>query len=130
MIVDSSALMAIIMREEEYESFVDALVNDDDLTISASTLLEARIVTQRSGLQGAEDQLMALVEDHAIQIIPFSPSQQQIAADAHRKYGRGSGHLAKLNFGDCFAYALAKERNEPLLYKGKDFAQTDIASGL
>lgn len=130
MIIDSSALIAIIMCEDEYESFVDALLDDDNLAISASTLLEARIVTQRSGLQGAEDQLMALVDDHAVQIVPFSPAQQQIAADAHRRYGRGSGHLAKLNFGDCFAYALAKERSETLLYKGKDFGETDIVSAL
>jgi ribonuclease VapC len=130
MIVDSSALFAIISREDEHESFVDALLAADDLAISAATLLEVRIVAQRSGMQNAENQLLALIEDHAIQIIPFSENQQKIAADAHRKYGRGSGHPARLNFGDCFAYALAKERGEPLLFKGKDFAETDIVSGL
>ena len=130
MIVDSSALFAIISRESEYESFVDALIDADDLAISSATLLEVRIVAQRSGLQNAENQVLALIDDYAIQIVPFSASQQHIAADAHRRYGRGTGHPARLNYGDCFAYALAKERGEALLYKGKDFSETDIISAL
>lgn len=130
MIVDSSALIAIIWLEDGNEKFVRTLAATSNSAISSSTLLEARIVAQRSGFDGAESNLTALVSDHAIEIVPFSESQQQIAADAHRKYGRGSGHPARLNFGDCFAYALAKERGEPLLFKGKDFAETDIESAL
>lgn len=130
MIIDSSALIAIIWLEDGNEKFVRKLAATSNSAISSSTLLEARIVAQRSGFDGAESNLTALVEDHAIEIVPFSSSQQQIAADAHRKYGRGSGHPARLNFGDCFAYALAKERGEPLLFKGKDFSETDIENAL
>ncbi len=130
MIIDSSALIAIIWLEDGNEKFVRKLAATSNSAISSSTLLEARIVAQRSGFDGAESNLTALVADHAIEIVPFSLSQQQIAADAHRKYGRGSGHPARLNFGDCFAYALAKERGEPLLFKGKDFSETDIENAL
>lgn len=130
MIVDSSALTSIIRREEDHEDFVDALIDASTLAISASTILETRIVAQRSGIKGAEDQVMSLIGDYSIEIVPFSATQHQIAADAHRVYGRGSGHPAKLNFGDCFAYALAKERGEPLLFKGRDFSQTDVESAL
>ncbi len=77
-----------------------------------------------------EENILALISDHAVEVIPFTPAQQALAADAHRTYGKGSGHAAKLNFGDCFSYALAKETGEPLLFKGDDFAQTDIACAL
>jgi ribonuclease VapC len=130
MIVDSSVLIAIVRREDDRETYVRKLATTDGLTISASTMLESRIVAQRSGFDEAESDVLALIDDNSIEVVPFSESQQKIAADAHRKYGRGSGHPARLNFGDCFAYALAKERGEPLLYKGKDFAQTDIESAL
>jgi ribonuclease VapC len=130
MIVDSSVLIAIVRREDDREAYVRKLATTDGLAISASTMLESRIVAQRSGFDEAESDVLALIDDNSIEVVPFSENQQKIAADAHRKFGRGSGHPARLNFGDCFAYALAKERGEPLLFKGKDFAETDIVSGL
>lgn len=130
MILDSSAIIAIVRREPDRELYLDALLDAKAIWISASTVLEARIVAQRSGVEGLEGHVMALISDHSVEIIPFSDAQQVLAADAHQKYGRGSGHPARLNFGDCFAYALAKERGEPILFKGKDFGQTDLMSAL
>jgi ribonuclease VapC len=127
-ILDSSAIIAIIRRELDRETFLDALLDAKNVAISASTLLEVRIVAQRSGIEGLEGQIIDLIRDHSVEIIAFSDAQQTLAADAHRTYGKGSGHPAKLNFGDCFAYALAKESGEPLLFKGNDFAQTDVKS--
>lgn len=130
MIVDSSALIAIVRREDGHERYVRSLATTHGTCISASTLLEARIVAQRTGIGSAEQDVIELVEDNNVEIVPFSENQQTLAADAHRSFGRGSGHPARLNFGDCFAYALAKERGEPLLFKGNDFARTDIVSAL
>ena len=130
MIIDSSALIAIVRNEPEQQLFLTAMANAKAIAISASTFLEARVVAQRSGVQGLEDDVVNIIQDRSVEIAPFTDLQQQIAADAHRKFGRGSGHPAKLNFGDCFAYALAKERGEPLLFKGGDFSKTDIASAV
>jgi ribonuclease VapC len=130
MIVDSSVLIAIVFREVDRELYIRKLATTEKLAISASTLLESRIVAQRSGFDEAETDVLALIDDYSIDVIPFSQRQQEIAADAHRTYGRGTGHPARLNFGDCFAYALAKESGEPLLFKGDDFSKTDIKFAL
>jgi ribonuclease VapC len=129
-ILDSSAIIAIVRRESEREIYLDALLDAEKVAISSSTLLEVRIVAQRSGIEGLEEQVVSLILDHSVEIIPFSDAQQTLAAEAHRTFGKGSGHPAKLNFGDCFAYALAKESGDPLLFKGNDFAQSDVMSAL
>lgn len=96
--------------------------------MSTASFVEASIVidSSRSPLLSARlDDLVAL---HRITLEPFTASQATIARQAYRDYGKGSGHPASLNFGDCFSYALAREFDEPLLYKGDDFTQTDIRS--
>jgi ribonuclease VapC len=130
-IVDSSALIAVLRSEPDSERILSTLAKSaGNVSISASTLLETHIVVQRLKVEGLEASLTALVDELSIKVASFGSSQQQLAADAHRTYGKGSGHPAKLNFGDCFSYALAKERGEPLLFKGDDFTQTDIESAL
>jgi ribonuclease VapC len=131
MIIDTSVLIAILRRETGYEDYLKRLEYvEGSVSISTSTLLEAHIVVQRLGQDGLEKMLVEMIEDYSVAVLPFSISQQQLAVTAHAAYGKGSGHPAKLNFGDCFAYALAKETGEPLLYKGNDFSQTDVESAL
>lgn len=129
MIVDTSVLIAILRREVGYENHIASLSDaTGTLSISAATMVEAHVVAQRLKLDGLEERLLELVGDHAIVIEPLAAHQVAIAATAHRTFGKGSGHPAQLNFGDCFAYALAKDRGEALLFKGKDFAQTDLVA--
>lgn len=128
MIVDSSALVAIIREEPDAAAIGAALSSAGSLRISAGSLLETAIVIDSSRspvLSAGLDQLIAL---HGIAIEPVTAAHTAIARQAYRDYGRGSGHPANLNFGDCFAYALARALDEPLLYKGDDFAHTDLRS--
>lgn len=131
MIVDTSALIAVLRDEPEGHVFTEALINAQaGISISAATMLEAHIVAQRLDTEGLEERLDELIADHAVEIVAFGASQLSAASEAHRKYGKGSGHPARLNFGDCFSYALAKQSGEPLLFKGEDFARTDVKSAL
>lgn len=129
MIVDSSALVAILRREAGFERIVDVLLARD-ARISAATLVEARIVVgSYLGMPGRR-QLEALLAKAEVEIVAFDAEQAGAAADAYRDYGRGSGHPARLNLGDSFGYALAYVRDEPLLYVGDDFSRTDVRSAL
>lgn len=131
MIVDSSAIIAILDREEGWQNFQLALTDSADaLCMSVATLLEATIVVSRSKDALHRQQLDQLIADFSISIIPVSLNQGELAREAHRRFGKGSGHPARLNFGDCFAYALARETGEPLLFKGDDFARTDVKVAL
>lgn len=131
MIVDTSALFSILYREDGFPAFLNAMAGSgDSLSISAGTLVEAYIVAQRSGVSGMEQMLSDLIADNRITTTDVTPEQARLAIEAHRTFGKGSGHRARLNFGDCFSYALAKANDEPLLFKGDDFAQTDIRSVL
>jgi ribonuclease VapC len=94
--------------------------------MSAANFLEAAIVVDRLPNSRASVRFDALIEDLDIIIEPVSMDQAQLAREAHSRFGRGTGHRARLNFGDCFAYALAKALNEPLLFIGQDFAHTDL----
>lgn len=124
MVLDTSALMAILWREPEAEDFV-RLVASARNVISAATVLEAHLVmVGRKGLEAADD-LQLLLHEIAVEIMPFDDVQLRIAKQAYEHYGKGR-HPAALNFGDCISYALAKSLSEPLLYKGGDFAATDI----
>lgn len=129
MIVDSSAVIAILRREPQHEQLAEALAIAEDRTMSAATYVEAGIVADTRGPIAGRgfDEVLA---DFAIEVVPLTPEQARIARQAYRDYGRGSGHPANLNFGDCFSYALAAERREPLLYVGDDFGLTDIRSAL
>lgn len=120
--VDTSALMAIILEEPEAASCMKAIAFEPVVLISAGTLAEAFIV---AGGRDLTDQMETLVGRLSLEVVSVSHDGARSAAAAHRKWGRGR-HSAKLNFGDCFAYALAKDRNCPLLFIGQDFAQTDL----
>lgn len=124
MIVDSSALVAILQKEPEAGAFL-ACLSQHDCQIAAPTLFEASMVIfARRGDGGLAD-LYKLMSASGIDVFPFTHKHVLLATIAFQKYGRGI-HPAKLNFGDCISYAVAKELGEPLLYKGEDFDKTDI----
>ncbi|MGA2535285.1 MAG: type II toxin-antitoxin system VapC family toxin [Terracidiphilus sp.] len=129
MIVDSSAILAILLEEPEGHLLDVAILKRDDPRMSAAGLLEASMILQsRRGTDSVRD-LDLLIVRFKIQIVPFTESQARIARRAFERYGKGR-HPAQLNFGDCMSYALAKETGEELLFKGTDFGQTDIAVAL
>ena len=123
MVVDTSALMAILLQEEDARTYADAIAGASTV-MSAASYVELTIVALSRGLRGRVE-LEATLADALIDLVPVTIDQAQLAADAYEKYGKGR-HPAGLNFGDCFAYALARSRSEPLLFKGEDFALTDV----
>jgi ribonuclease VapC len=131
LIVDPSALVAIVFQESDAERYAEALADARTPSLlPAPGYLEASIV-----IDGLRDpvvgyQLDALIKASRIRIEPFTEEQARIARQAYRDFGRGSGHPAKLNFGDCISFAMAKALGEPLLYKGNDFGHTGIRSAL
>jgi ribonuclease VapC len=129
-VVDVSALLAILEAEPDAAKYAEALADADALLISAATLVEAGIVmVNRHGPKAAR-KLHALVQEAGIEVEPVTPRHGRIAIDAFVKYGKGRGHIAGLNYGDCFVYALAKATSLPLLFKGKEFSHTDLSSVL
>jgi ribonuclease VapC len=129
-VVDSSAIMAILKREEDARQIAERLSNAEAKFVSAATYMECgTVVVGRYGSEGLlvmKDFVQAL----KLEIVPLTSDQANLGIEAFSCYGRGSGHPAKLNFGDCFSYALAKTRNLPLLFKGDDFIHTDIEPAL
>lgn len=126
MILDSSVLVAIMLREPGHDALVDLLASEEGPGIGAPTLAETGIVLcARLDVKG-RSLLARFVEEAALIEIPFEPSHWPVAVDAFARYGKGR-HPAKLNFGDCLTYATAKLAGEPLLALGSDFSQTDIA---
>ncbi len=129
MVVDTSALIALLDNEPDADRYETAVAEADSLVISAATALECKIVLEhRYGPVGAV-KLDQLLSEQLVEVIAFDREQYAIASAAYRRFGRGR-HPAKLNFSDCFSYALAKLRGEPLLFKGDDFAATDVISAL
>jgi ribonuclease VapC len=127
MVIDTSAVMAILQQEHEAEHFSRLLEGATVKLMSAGTVLEAGILVEsRRGRAGASE-LENFILRAKIEIAPFDLEQVTIARDAHRRYGKGR-HPAGLNMGDCFSYALARASGEPLLFKGEDFGRTDIQS--
>lgn len=124
MVVDSSVIVAIVKKEPEEQLFFDLLDASSMNIMSAGTLQETFIVLIRSQIDVAQAQ--RVIDACEISIIPVDESLAHIAANAFSRFGRGQDHPARLNFGDCFAYALAKARDLPLLFKGDDFSKTDI----
>ena len=128
-VVDSSALIAILLDEEEKPSFAAAIVAADGARISAPNYFEASMVAEvRQGKAGCRD-LDQLAAETGLEVVSFEAAHMEAARDAFRRYGKGR-HKAGLNFGDCCAYALAKTLDAPLLFKGNDFALTDIKRAL
>lgn len=126
MIVDSSALIAIVTLETDAELLASKLAQTANASISAATYLEAAIVVDSRRSQALSSKFDHLIRDAEISIEPVTAQQASIARQAYRDFGKGSGHRAQLNFGDCFAYALAVDTGRPLLFKGDDFGQTDV----
>ena len=126
MIVDTSVLIAVLFDEIEREAFLRILASAPTLSMSAGSWLELNVVLIRRGRSGLIDPAEALLVNFDTQIIPVSLPDVRLARDAYARFGRGTGHAAKLNFGDCFAYALAKATGESLLFKGDGFSQTGI----
>jgi len=130
MVLDTSAIVAAIAAEADAARFRGAMLVAPSLAISAITLLECRIVLQSRYGPPAVAEFDDMLAGAAIAIEPFNARMAQAAFDAFRRYGKGQGHPARLNILDCAAYALAKIRGEPLLFKGDDFAATDIQSAV
>ena len=126
MIIDTSALLAILRDEPEALSCARAIEEAEVRRMSAGNMLEAAIVIDASGDPVASRRLDELIEVAGIIIEPVTAEQARIGREAYRDFGRGRGHPAQLNFGDCFAYALAKTTGETLLFKGQDFSHTDL----
>ena len=129
MVVDSSALMAILRREPEEHEFRDCIKLASSRLLSASTRVEAGIVALGRVGEAGLAHMQALLDNLKLETVPLSADHARLAIDAFRRFGRGR-HPAGLNFGDCFSYALAKATGEPLLFKGDDFSRTDIARAL
>ncbi|MDC7788555.1 type II toxin-antitoxin system VapC family toxin [Rhodoplanes sp. TEM] len=130
MIIDTSALIAVLKKEPEEEEFLFAIGNAEVLRVSAATYFEAGLVVDRNNDPGLSGNLDELLEEAAVIIEPVTEAQAGLARQAYRDLGRGSGHPARLTFGDCFSYALAKAAGEPPLFKGDDFGRTDVAPAL
>jgi ribonuclease VapC len=130
LVIDSSAFIAILANEPETEQLIGALNETDTVLVSAATLHESFCVAGREALVDGRRRLDRMVKLLAPRIQPFDEEQLAAARQAYARYGRGSRHSAGLNMGDCFAYALAKTRNLPLLFKGDDFIHTDIEPAL
>jgi len=124
--IDTSALMAVLLNEPEAEACIAVLDGEDELLISAGTVAEALIVAARRNLG---DEMARLFDGLGFDIVGVTPVSAWRIAQAYERWGKGV-HPAALNFGDCFAYAVAKEKGCPLLYVGQGFDQTDIASVL
>jgi ribonuclease VapC len=129
-IIDTSALLAILFAEPEAEACAKAIEGAVDRRLSAANFLETANVLESRRDPVASRRLDDLLREAAIAIEPVDETQAMIAREAYRDFGKRSGHPARLNFGDCFAYALARRRGEPLLFKGDDFVHTDITSAL
>lgn len=130
MIIDTSALIAILRDEPEAAACAKAIEAASRRYISAANFLEAAIVIDGSRDPVASRRFDDLVREAQLVVEPVTEAQARIAREAYRDFGRGSGHPARLNFGDCFAYALARLSGEPLLFKGDDFTHTDITPAL
>lgn len=128
MIVDTSAVIAMLFGEPEAAAFVRAIKTAPKGRISAASWMESAMVADnRSDVAAAE--FDAFMDRLDLEVMPFTLDQARRARDAHRRFGKGR-HPAKLNLGDCFSYALAQECGEPLLFKGDDFAQTDVKAAI
>lgn len=130
MIIDSSALIAILRAEPDAKVYAGAIEDAATRRLSAANFVETAAIIDRSADPIASRRFDDLLAEAEIAIAPVTEAQARIARDAYRDFGKGSGHPAKLNFGDCFAYALARDAGEALLFKGEDFSHTDVASVL
>lgn len=130
MIVDTSAIVAILRDEPDGIFFADAIEGARIRRVSAVNFVESSVVIDASRDPVASRRFDDFLRIASITVEPVTIEQARVAREAYRDFGKASGHPAKLNFGDCFAYALAKVKSEPILFKGEDFKQTDLISAL
>ena len=130
MIVDPSAIVAVLKPEPGWEKIRDLLDASRRSFLSAASYVEASIVVDRWKDANLSRRFDELIEQFEIAVEPVTIEQARIARQAYRIYGRGSGHAAKLDFGDCFSYALARVKREPILFKGADFQHTDLRTAI
>ncbi len=125
MVLETSAAVAIVLREHGYEQLENRLLVTERPVMSAVSYMEASMVLIGRRGEGTEKELDRFLYEANVAIVPLSVTQAKIAREAFVSFGKGR-HPARLNFGDCFSYALAKQRGEPLLFKGEDFVLTDV----
>ena len=126
MIVDTSVLVAIILSEPEHQAFATRILGEAPVRMSAGSLIELQTVINSRKIRQPLERITRLLSDLTIRIVPVDHEQARIAGEAYEQFGKGCGKISALNFGDCFAYALAKATGEPLMFKGDDFSKTDI----
>lgn len=127
--VDASALIAIVFAEPEADHLL-SVIQDNSCVVGVPTLLETTIVIDGSAMRDARDALADLLASLNLTKVPFDAVHALLAREAYARYGKGSGHPARLNFGDCMTYAVAKRDDLPLLFKGDDFVHTDLRPAL
>jgi ribonuclease VapC len=130
MIVDASAILSILFEEPDRKRFSDTLIgHPGDIVMSPVSYLELALRLDRGETPELSAAIDPLLQKLDVRLVPVEPEQAYLAREAYRRYGTGN-HGARLNLGDCFAYALAKARDEPLLFKGDDFRQTDVEAAI
>ncbi len=129
-VVDTSALIAILAQESDAAIYAAAIADADPPLISAATLVEVGIVLLNRHGSKATWKLNGIIQEAGFQVENVTPQHAQMALEAYAVYGRGQKNSVGLNYGDCFSYALAKATDLPLLFKGRDFSKTDIRSAL
>lgn len=130
MVIDTSAFIAILTEEPDADVFHAALKAASECAMSAFNSFEGRVVLMCAHGLGMVRDFDAFLAKVPVEIVPFDADQVVLAQDAYRRFGKGTGHPAQLNLGDCAAYALTRLRGDRLLFKGADFTKTDIASAL
>lgn len=125
MVIDTSALLAVILEEPDASLYFSAIANSPVRLVSTGSVVEASLVLVGRRTPGGTALLDTLISQFDMEVVSFNVQQAQIAREAFRRFGKGR-HKAGLNFGDCFSYALAKETGQPLLFKGNDFTHTDL----
>lgn len=128
MIVDTSALVAILRDEPERAAYINILATNAPAKLSAGSLIELQAVAIRKRMPDAVQAIARLIDELGIVVVAVDREQTRLAGEGMERFGQGSATISALNFGDCFAYALAKATGEPLLFKGDDFSKTDVVS--
>jgi ribonuclease VapC len=125
-VIDSSVFVAIFKNENDADHLIERASGYRRKVTSAATWLESAIVCERAAKHSGGDRFAQIAESLGVELVPFTFEQARIAFEAFKRFGKGRGAKAALNYGDCFVYALAKELDAPLLFKGGDFGQTDL----
>lgn len=123
--LDTSSILAVLLNEPEGEAF-GRIIAGRAAMVGAPTIVEARLAIQRRAATFADSLIAGFTARRSVSVLPFDAGMAGLALDAFNRYGKGRGHPAQLNFGDCLSYAVARSRNLPLLFKGDDFARTDL----